>query len=141
MLIFKPWFNVIQIVLMKDLKTRVYHQLNKHYTSSKTTFTLNDLVWIKLMHSCMHTCLCLNHIEMLCLCMNTCVLFRLWRGSELLLWLLCLYWLLWSSRQVTLISHLYFSICISAFQLVCMIGILFSKYMLCLEHPRSKSVV
>ena len=27
-----------------------------------------------------------------------------------------------------------FSICISVFQVVCMIGILFSKYMLCLEH-------
>ena len=70
----------------------------------------------------------------MCLCLYVCVFTRLWRGSELHLWLLCLYWLLWSSRQVTLISHLYFSICISAFQLVCMIGILFSKYMLCLEH-------
>ena len=119
----------------KILKTRIYHQLNKHNTTSYNTLSHNDLVWFKLMHSCMHTCLCLIHFELVCLSLYVCVFARLWRGSELHLWLLCLYWLLWSSRQVTLISHLYFSICISAFQLVCMIGILFSKYMLCLEHP------
>ena len=69
-----------------------------------------------------------------CLLLNACVLFILWRGPEHLLWLLCLCWLLWS-RQVTLMSHLYFTICIRVFQVECMIGVLcFSSIMLCLEH-------
>ena len=108
LVISKPWFNVFQFVLLQDLKTRTYHQLNKHNTTSYNTLSHNDLVWFKLMHSCMHTCLCLIHFELVCLCLYVCVFTRLWRGSELHLWLLCLYWLLWSSRQVTLISQLYF---------------------------------
>ena len=65
---------IFKLFCCKILKTRTHHQLNKHNTTSYNTLPPNDLVWFKLMHSCMHTCLCLNHVEMVCLCLNVYVL-------------------------------------------------------------------
>ena len=66
---FQTMFNVFKLFCCKNSKTRTCHQLNKHNTTSYNIFSHNDLVWFKFVHSCMHTCLCLNHIEMLCLCL------------------------------------------------------------------------
>ena len=58
-----PWFKKNNYFNEKN-KTRTFHQPHNHHITSSTTFTHNILVKIKLVHSCMHTCLCLNHFEM-----------------------------------------------------------------------------
>ena len=62
-----PYFGINNCV-NENNKTRASHQLNNNNIISNTIFTHNVLVWIKLVHSCMHTCLCLNHFEMCVYC-------------------------------------------------------------------------
>ena len=118
-----PWFKINNCFNEKN-KIRAFHQPYNYHITSSTTFSHNVLVWIKLVHSCMHTCLCLNHIEwyvyvwMLVPCLDG--------GEDLNNFYDCCACAgcfdqgKWHSCPIFI-----FTICISAFQIVSMIGILF----------------